>query len=129
MLEFEDIRYQTVDAGSIAKITINRPEVRNAFRPKTVMERLKAFDLAHEDPKVGAIILTGEGDLAFYSGSDQKVRSHARLRRQGWDSTASSATAKTQQARVLCLTHNLMTLMEEEIRKRSGVINEAEHKC
>ena len=129
MLEFEDIRYQTVDAGSIAKITINRPQVRNAFRPKTVMERLKAFDLAHEDPKVGAIILTGEGDLAFYSGSDQKVRGHARLRRQGWDSTASSATAKTQQARLLRLTHNLMTLMKEEIRKRSGVINEAEHKC
>jgi naphthoate synthase len=75
--EFEDIRYETTDDGNIAKITINRPEVRNAFRPKTVRELLQAFDLAHEDPKVGAIILTGEGDLAFCSGGDQKVRGHA----------------------------------------------------
>ena len=72
--EFEDIRYETTDEGQIAKITINRPEVRNAFRPKTVMEMLQAFDLAHEDPKVGVIILTGAGDLAFCSGGDQKVR-------------------------------------------------------
>jgi naphthoate synthase len=77
MREFEDIRYETTDEGQIAKITINRPEVRNAFRPKTVMELLQAFDLAHEDPKVGVIILTGEGDLAFCSGGDQKVRGHA----------------------------------------------------
>jgi naphthoate synthase len=75
--EFEDIRYETTDEGSIAKITINRPEVRNAFRPLTVKEMLTAFDLAHEDPKVGAIILTGAGDLAFCSGGDQKVRGHA----------------------------------------------------
>jgi len=75
--EFEDIRYETTDEGSIAKITINRPEVRNAFRPLTVKEMLVAFDLAHEDPKVGAIILTGAGDLAFCSGGDQKVRGHA----------------------------------------------------
>lgn len=75
--EFEDIRYETTDEGQIAKITINRPEVRNAFRPKTVMEMLQAFDLAHEDPKVGVIILTGAGDLAFCSGGDQKVRGHA----------------------------------------------------
>jgi naphthoate synthase len=75
--EFEDIRYETTDEGSIAKITINRPEVRNAFRPKTVKEMLVAFDLAHEDPKVGVIILTGAGDLAFCSGGDQKVRGHA----------------------------------------------------
>jgi naphthoate synthase len=74
---FEDIRYETIDDGSIAKITINRPEVRNAFRPKTVSEMLRAFDLAHEDPKVGVVILTGEGDLAFCSGGDQKVRGHA----------------------------------------------------
>jgi len=75
--EFDDIRYETTDAGTIAKITINRPEVRNAFRPKTVMEMLQAFELAHQDPKVGVIILTGEGDLAFCSGGDQKVRGHA----------------------------------------------------
>jgi naphthoate synthase len=75
--EFEDIRFETTDEGKIAKITINRPEVRNAFRPKTVLELLQAFDLAHEDPAVGVIILTGAGDLAFCSGGDQKVRGHA----------------------------------------------------
>ena len=57
--EFEDIKYETTDEGAIAKITINRPEVRNAFRPQTVRELLAAFDLAHEDPSVGVIILTG----------------------------------------------------------------------
>lgn len=75
--EFQDIRYETTDGGAIAKITINRPEVRNAFRPQTVIEMLQAFELAHQDPQVGVIILTGEGDLAFCSGGDQKVRGHA----------------------------------------------------
>lgn len=75
--EFEDIRYETTDEGQIAKITINRPEVRNAFRPQTVKEMLVALELAHEDPQVGVIILTGEGDQAFCSGGDQKVRGHA----------------------------------------------------
>ena len=74
---FEDIRYEKSPDGAIAKITINRPEVRNAFRPLTVSELLQAFDLAHEDPDVGVIILTGEGSLAFCSGGDQKVRGHA----------------------------------------------------
>lgn len=73
---FTDIKYQK-SADGIAKITIARPEVRNAFRPLTVQELLTAFDLAHEDPEVGVIILTGEGDLAFCSGGDQKVRGHA----------------------------------------------------
>jgi len=75
--DFEDIRYETADEGQIAKITINRPEVRNAFRPQTVKEMLIALEMAHEDPQVGVIILTGEGDLAFCSGGDQKVRGHA----------------------------------------------------
>src|SRR5215211_2867916 len=70
--EWQDIRYE-VDAG-MAKITINRPEVRNAFRPQTVFELTKAFDMARDDLEVGAIILTGEGPLAFCSGGDQKVR-------------------------------------------------------
>ena len=74
--DFEDIRYETSEDG-IAKITINRPEVRNAFRPQTVKEMLAAFELAHEDEKVGVIILTGEGEKAFCSGGDQKVRGHA----------------------------------------------------
>jgi len=58
----------------IAKITINRPEVRNAFRPLTIKELLAAFDAARDDPAVGVIILTGEGPLAFCSGGDQKIR-------------------------------------------------------
>ena len=73
---FTDIRYEKSDDG-IAKITINRSKVRNAFRPLTVTELLTAFDLAHEDPEVGVIILTGEGDKAFCSGGDQTVRGHA----------------------------------------------------
>ena len=70
--EYEDIRYET--AGGIAKITIDRPEVRNAFRPKTLFELSKAFDVARDDPSIGVIVLTGEGPLAFCSGGDQRVR-------------------------------------------------------
>ncbi len=73
---FTDIKYQLSGTG-IAKITINRPEVRNAFRPLTVQELLQAFELAHQDSKVGVIILCGEGEKAFCSGGDQKVRGHA----------------------------------------------------
>jgi naphthoate synthase len=74
--EFTDIKLEKTGDG-IAKITINRPRVRNAFRPLTVKELLEAFEIAHEDPKIGVIILTGEGDKAFCSGGDQKVRGHA----------------------------------------------------
>src|SRR3954452_4143399 len=72
-LDFEDIRYETSGDG-IAKITIDRPEVRNAFRPQTVIEMSRAFEFAREDPQVGVIILTGDGDKAFCSGGDQNVR-------------------------------------------------------
>jgi naphthoate synthase len=74
--EYEDIRYELAagDDAGIAKITINRPEVRNAFRPETVIELCDAFERAREDPDVGVIILTGEGELAFCSGGDQRVR-------------------------------------------------------
>jgi naphthoate synthase len=71
--EYEDIRYDLSGDG-IAKITIDRPEVRNAFRPQTVVELAAAFERAREDPDVGVIILTGEGPLAFCSGGDQRVR-------------------------------------------------------
>jgi naphthoate synthase len=70
--EYKDIRYET--AEGIAKITIDRPEVRNAFRPETVIELSGAFERAREDTSVGVIILTGEGTLAFCSGGDQRVR-------------------------------------------------------
>ncbi len=73
---YTDIRFEKTEDG-VAKITINRPEVRNAFRPLTVKELLDAFDLAHEDPEIGVIVLTGEGEKAFCSGGDQKVRGHA----------------------------------------------------
>ena len=73
--EYEDIKYHKFDG--IAKITINRPEVRNAFRPKTVMEMSAALDDARNDPEVGVIILTGEGEKAFCSGGDQRVRGEA----------------------------------------------------
>jgi naphthoate synthase len=71
--EYTDIIYETWDG--IAKITINRPEVRNAFRPATVVEMSKAFEVAREDPKIGVVILTGAGTESFCSGGDQRVRS------------------------------------------------------
>ena len=70
--EYEDIRYETADG--IAKITIDRPEVRNAFRPQTIVEISGALERAREDTSVGVIVLTGEGPLAFCSGGDQRVR-------------------------------------------------------
>lgn len=73
---FTDIKLEKTEDG-VAKITINRPEVRNAFRPLTVKEMLEAFEIVHEDRDVGVIILCGEGSLAFCSGGDQKVRGEA----------------------------------------------------
>ncbi len=70
--DYEDILYDTWDG--IARITINRPEVRNAFRPQTVVEMARAFEVARDDPAVGVIILTGAGTEAFCSGGDQRVR-------------------------------------------------------
>ena len=73
--EYTDIRYET--AEGIAKITINRPEVRNAFRPTTLFELQHAFGVARDDSQIGVIILTGEGDKAFCSGGDQRIRGDA----------------------------------------------------
>jgi len=72
---YDDILYEKADG--IAKITINRPDVRNAFRPKTVNEMIDAMDEAREDPEVGVVILTGAGTEAFWSGGDQRVRGNA----------------------------------------------------
>jgi naphthoate synthase len=69
---YGDIRYEI--AEGIAKITINRPEVRNAFRPQTLFELADAFNRARDDLSVGVIVLTGEGPLAFCSGGDQRIR-------------------------------------------------------
>jgi naphthoate synthase len=74
---YTDIRYERDAAGEgIAKITINRPEVRNAFRPQTVAELIDAFNHVRDDMSTGVVLLTGEGDLAFCSGGDQRVRGH-----------------------------------------------------
>jgi naphthoate synthase len=72
---YTDIKYQKYQG--IAKIMINRPEVRNAFRPLTVVEMMKALDDARNDAEIGVIILTGEGEEAFCSGGDQKIRGDA----------------------------------------------------
>src|SRR5215218_10137433 len=70
--EYGDIRYETADG--IAKVTIDRPEVHNAFRPETLIEISDALERAREDASVGVIVLTGGGSLAFCSGGDQRVR-------------------------------------------------------
>ena len=70
--DWTDIRYET--SGGMAKITIDRPEVRNAFRPLTTRELISAFELARDDPAIGVVILTGSGTEAFSSGGDQKIR-------------------------------------------------------
>src|SRR5918995_1248156 len=70
--EYTDIRYETADG--IAKVTIDRPEVRNAFRPLTVVELIRAFDVSRDDPEIGVVILTGQGPEAFSSGGDQRIR-------------------------------------------------------
>jgi naphthoate synthase len=70
--DYTDIRYET--AEGIAKLTICRPEVRNAFRPKTLYELADAFERARDDPGIGVVVLTGEGTEAFCSGGDQRIR-------------------------------------------------------
>ncbi|MCK9519107.1 MAG: 1,4-dihydroxy-2-naphthoyl-CoA synthase [Dehalococcoidia bacterium] len=72
--DFQDILYQKADG--MARISFNRPEVHNAFTPTTIVELLKAFTDAREDPRVGVVLFTGEGGRAFCSGGDQRVRGH-----------------------------------------------------
>jgi naphthoate synthase len=94
--DYTDIRYELGDGenAGIAKITIARPEVRNAFRPETVIELSDAFERAREDQDVGVVILTGEGPDAFCSGGDQRVRGQ----RGGYVSGADPAQAGAQHA-------------------------------
>jgi naphthoate synthase len=94
--DYTDIRYElgTGDSAGIAKITIDRPEVRNAFRPETVIELSEAFERAREDQDVGVVILTGEGPDAFCSGGDQRVRGQ----RGGYVSGADPGQAGAQSA-------------------------------
>ena len=74
--QYEDILFERTEEG-IAKITINRPEVRNAFRPQTNREMMEAFDICREESSIGVVILTGKGNEAFCSGGDQRVRGAA----------------------------------------------------
>ena len=94
--QYEDIRYELSTGGDpgIAKLTIDRPEVHNAFRPETLIELSDALDRAREDPAVGVIILTGAGDRAFCSGGDQRVRGD----RGGYVTGADPAAAGSQRA-------------------------------
>ena len=70
--EYSDLLYEK--AEGIAKITINRPEVHNAFRPQTLDQMMESFVDAHHDPEIGVVLLTGAGGRAFCSGGDQRVR-------------------------------------------------------
>jgi naphthoate synthase len=94
--DYSDIRYElaTGEHAGIAKITINRPEVRNAFRPETVIELSDAFTRAREDLSVGVVILTGEGTEAFCSGGDQRTRGQ----RGGYVTGADPAAAGSHEA-------------------------------
>jgi naphthoate synthase len=94
--EYADIRYELAsgEARGVAKITIDRPEVRNAFRPETVVELIDAFERARENLDVGVVILTGEGPDAFCSGGDQRVRGQ----RGGYVTGADPAGAGAHQA-------------------------------
>jgi naphthoate synthase len=74
--EYGDIRFDRTESG-IARITIDRPEVHNAFRPETVTELIDAFARVRDDPTIGCVLLTGAGDKAFCSGGDQRYKSHA----------------------------------------------------
>ncbi|KAA6187442.1 1,4-dihydroxy-2-naphthoyl-CoA synthase [Thiohalocapsa marina] len=107
-VDYADILYQ--QAEGIARITINRPEVRNAFRPETVNELIDAFHRAHMDPAVGVIILTGAGDLAFCSGGDQRIRGHEGYRDQ----------AGTEHLNVLELQRQIRTLPKPVVAMVAG---------
>ncbi len=74
--EYKDIKLEATEDG-VAKITINRPEVRNAFRPETVIELIDAFNIVRDNQRIGVVVLTGEGEHAFCAGGDQKVRGEA----------------------------------------------------
>lgn len=106
--DYQDILYH--QAEGIAKITINRPRVRNAFRPETVEELRHAFRRAHLDAEIGVIILTGAGDLAFCSGGDQKIRGDGGYR----------DTAGVEQLNVLELQRQIRTLPKPVVAMVAG---------
>ena len=106
--DYTDILYDR--AEGIARITINRPQVRNAFRPETVRELIDAFHRAHMDPETGVIILTGAGELAFCSGGDQRIRGEGGYR----DGTG------TEHLNVLTLQRQIRTLPKPVVAMVAG---------
>ncbi|RMG42899.1 MAG: 1,4-dihydroxy-2-naphthoyl-CoA synthase [Candidatus Dadabacteria bacterium] len=106
--DYEDIIYEK--SSGIAKITINRPEVRNAFRPLTVVEMQRAFSDARDDSDIGVVILTGSGDKAFCSGGDQRVRGQAGYKDDGG----------TERLNVLDLQRQIRTLPKPVIAMVAG---------
>ena len=113
--EFTDILYEKgkpgTDTEGIARVTINRPEVRNAFRPLTVQEMQRAFADARDDSSIGAIILTGSGDKAFCSGGDQRIRGDHGYREEG---------SGTQRLNVLDLQRQIRTCPKPVIAAVAG---------
>ncbi len=114
--DYEDILYHKGKAGTategIGKVTINRPEVRNAFRPKTVHEMQHAFAQARDDKSVGVIILTGQGEQAFCSGGDQRIRGDHGYKEEG--------DASMQRLNVLDLQRQIRTCPKPVIAMVAG---------
>jgi naphthoate synthase len=98
VVEYRDIRYEHSGTG-IAKVTINRPQVRNAFRPQTVRELIDAFARIRDDASIGCVLLTGEGDKAFCSGGTRATRAATWTRMGSPASTCSTSSARSARFR------------------------------
>ena len=117
--DYEDIVYEKgapgTDTAGIARITINRPEVRNAFRPVTVTEMIAAIDDARDDPAVGVVVLTGAGDKAFCSGGDQRIRGES-----GYNEVVGGTTTGKQRLNVLDFQRRIRTIPKPVIAAVNG---------
>ena len=117
--EFEDIVYEKGAAGTdtagIARITINRPEVRNAFRPTTVTEMIAAIDDARDDATIGAVVLTGAGDQAFCSGGDQRIRGE-----HGYNEVVGGEATGKQRLNVLDFQRRIRTIPKPVVAAVNG---------
>jgi len=117
--DYEDIVYEKGAPGSetagIARITINRPEVRNAFRPVTVTEMIAAIDDARDDPSVGVVVLTGAGDKAFCSGGDQRIRGE-----HGYNEVVGGSATGVQRLNVLDFQRRIRTIPKPVIAAVNG---------
>ncbi len=116
---FEDILYEKgvagTDTAGIARITINRPEVRNAFRPTTVTEMIAAIDDARDDATIGAVVLTGAGDKAFCSGGDQRIRGE-----HGYNEVVGGEATGVQRLNVLDFQRRIRTIPKPVVASVNG---------